>query len=73
MRYHDHSALVFVEGLGDDREVTEVDMIGWLIEDEEAGFFEGELREHHESFLTFGEGSDRSRHELACDEESRCK
>ena len=69
----DHRSFIFVESFGDDGEVSEVDMVGRLIEDEESWFFERELREHDESLLSFAERSDRSRHDLTCDEKSCCK
>lgn len=53
--------------------MTEVYMIRRLIEDEESWFLYGELTEHDESFLSLGEGSDRSRHDLTRDEKSTCE
>ena len=49
----DHCPFVFVKRLGDDGKMAEVDMIRRFIEDEESWFFEGEFREHDETFLTF--------------------
>ena len=39
VRYQYHSALVVVEGGGDDGDVAEVDVVRRFIEDEEAGAF----------------------------------
>ena len=69
-----HSTLVLVERLRDDREVAEVDMIRWLVEDEESWLLEDEPNERNKSLLTFGEIADArlddiTRHEESC----RCR
>ena len=55
------------------RDIHRFVLVRWLIEDEESWFFESEFCEHHESFLSFREGSDWGCHKLTSDEESSSK
>lgn len=56
MRDDNHRAFVLVQGVGDDGEVAEVDVIARLIQDEEARSEEDEAREGEEALLPLGVG-----------------
>jgi hypothetical protein len=47
------STLVIIEGLGDDRQVTEVDVVSRFIEDEKVRLLSIEASEHEQSLLSF--------------------
>src|SRR5690606_1010506 len=55
---HNHGALVLVERLRDDRQVAEVDMVGRLVQNQQAGLHQNQAAEREEAFLSFGEGAD---------------
>lgn len=67
----DHGALVGVEGLGDNGEMAEIDVVGGLVEDEEAGPEEDEAGEGDEAFLAFGKRADARMDGVSNDEEAR--
>ena len=53
MADHNECSFVFVDGLSDNRDVTEIYMVGWFIEDEEIRSLENESCIAEESFLSF--------------------
>jgi len=67
----DQGAFELVEGFGDDGEVAEVDMIGRLVEDEEAGTFKHEAREGDQTFLSLGQIPDLGHDDIAGNKKAR--
>lgn len=49
----DHGPIIGVEGAGDDGDMPEIDVIGGLVEDEEAGAQQNETGEGDEALLPF--------------------
>jgi hypothetical protein len=68
MTDHDNTALIVIERFSDDWEMTEVDMVCWLIEDEEMWFLEDKSSIAEEAFLTFGESVDWIFYEITDEE-----
>src|SRR5688572_21493580 len=68
--HHDHRALVLVERLGDDGQVAEVDVVGGLVEDEQARTHQHEAGEGQEPLLSLGEVGDLGGERLAVEQEA---
>src|SRR3989344_7826558 len=50
-----HRALIRAQSFGNNRQMAEIDMVGWLVEYEESGTQEDQPRKRNQSFLTFRE------------------
>ena len=71
MTDEDHGSFIGVEGAGDNRQVAEIDVVGGLVEDEEAGPEQDEAGEGNEALLAFGERADAGMDGVSADEEAR--
>jgi len=65
----DHGSFIGIQGLGDDRQVAEIDMVGRLVEDEEARALEDETGKCHQPLLPLGERSDAGMDSIGTDQE----
>jgi len=65
MAYHDDGAIILIQRLCDDGEMTEIDMVGWLVENEEMRLLDNESRVAEQTFLSFRERSDGALQKIA--------